>query len=77
MWYLIVEGVKLPTPYLTYDDAKKAMDALREQMGPCCMDMVYELFRLINRNNEKPIKSVRGTSLMTTQQPTEMHGAKA
>ncbi len=26
---------------------------------------------------EQPIKSVRGTSPMTIQQPTEMHGAKA
>ena len=27
--------------------------------------------------SEKPIKSVRGTSPMTTQQPADMHGAKA
>lgn len=42
MWYLIIDGIKLPTPYLTYDDCKKAMDEMREKMGACCMDMVYE-----------------------------------
>lgn len=42
MWYLIVEGVKLPTPYLTYDACKKAMDEMRIRMPASCMDMVYE-----------------------------------
>ena len=42
MWYLIVDGIKLQTTYLTYDDCKKAMDEMRTKMGACCMDMVYE-----------------------------------
>ena len=42
MWYLIVDGRKLPTPYLTYEQAKKAMDELRSVYINCCMDMVHE-----------------------------------
>ena len=42
MGYVVVEGNKLPTPYLTMDDAVKAMNALRSVYRNCCMDIVYE-----------------------------------
>lgn len=42
MWYVVIEGIKLPTPYLTYDDAKRAMDEIRATMGPCCMDLTHD-----------------------------------
>lgn len=42
MWYVIMNGVKLPTPYLTMDDAVKAMNHLRATNGPSIFDIVRE-----------------------------------
>jgi hypothetical protein len=42
MWYVIMNGVKLPTPYLTMDDAVAAMNALRAANGPSIFDITYE-----------------------------------
>lgn len=42
MWYVIMNGVKLPTPYITMDDAVAAMNSLRAANGPSIFDIVYE-----------------------------------
>lgn len=42
MFYVIMNGVKLPQPYLTMDDAVAAMNRLRAENGPSIFDIVYE-----------------------------------
>lgn len=42
MCYIIMNGVKLPQPYLTMEDAIKAMNQLRAANGPSIFDIIYE-----------------------------------
>jgi hypothetical protein len=42
MWYITVNGKKLPTPYLTFDEAMQAMEELRSKISLCILDCVYE-----------------------------------
>ena len=41
MWYVIIDGIRLPTPYATYEAAKKAMDDMRPNYQGYCMDVDY------------------------------------
>lgn len=42
MFYVIMNGIKLPQPYLTMDDAVRAMNQLRASNGPSVFNIVYE-----------------------------------
>lgn len=42
MWYLEVNGVIIPRPYRWIEDAKKEWDRLKEEMGPCCISIIWK-----------------------------------
>ena len=42
MWYVVMNDVKLPTPYLTLQDAIEAMNKLRAENGPSIFDIIRE-----------------------------------
>lgn len=42
MWYVVMNGVKIPTPYITMQDAINAMNRMREENGPSVFDIVRE-----------------------------------
>ena len=41
-WYIILDGNKLPTPYLHIWDAEEAADELRERLCAPIIDIVLE-----------------------------------
>ena len=41
-WYIILNGTKLPTPYVNLEQVDEAMDELRKRLGPCILDCVLE-----------------------------------
>ena len=42
MWYVVMNDVKIPIPYLTLQDAIEAMNKLRAENGPSIFDIVRE-----------------------------------
>lgn len=41
-WYVVLDGIILPTPYKNYPEVSKAADELHEKMSPCVIDVVMK-----------------------------------
>lgn len=41
MWYVTLNGVLIPTPYILYRDAYEASLRIKEANSPCIVDTVY------------------------------------
>jgi len=42
MYWVVMNGYTLPTPYLTMDDAVAAMNKLRAENGPSIFDIIHD-----------------------------------
>ena len=42
MYYVVMNDVNIPTPYLTMQDAMDAMNRLRAENGPSIFDIIRE-----------------------------------
>jgi len=41
MWYVTLNGVLIPTPYILYRDAYEASLIISKENSPCIVDTVY------------------------------------
>lgn len=41
-YYVVVDGIKMPTPYGSLQEADLAIEDYKRRLGPCCCEVIYE-----------------------------------